>query len=417
MPMTTTTGKRGPASAAGGGGESGRRWSLLSGAVIAIAAWLGVNVALAPVAQRAPPEIAVRIAPGSPAVLSRAAESEYVSERFDNAWHLSGEALARAPFDVRAMRVRGLADARLGNTDRADALVTIAGNWSLRDDAAHGWLIQQRLRQGDYASAFAHADTLARRREAQRPLVFQLFTAAGSADSRAIAPLAERLATRPFWRWDYLKSLQETPKTAPLLASLAISLEQTSAPLDPEELEQVYTAWAGQRLIPALKILRGRLGRPALSPSTANAGFETPPAYDPFDWHLATDAAVSSMISEDELRSGRALRTEQRGGGGGLLTRQLLLLEPGDYRFSAEVRTESGSPANLRWSVICFESETAIFTTAALPHDRSWREISGALRVPTSNCTAQWLLLRALSDDFAADRVFWFDNVKVSPAG
>jgi hypothetical protein len=106
----------------------------------ALAIWLGWQIVTALVVQRAPPESAVRIAPGSAQALSRAAEAELIAERPDQAADLAILSLRAAPFDVRALRVLGLVRARTDEA-AADELLTLAGNWSLRDDPSHAWLM------------------------------------------------------------------------------------------------------------------------------------------------------------------------------------------------------------------------------------------------------------------------------------
>ena len=114
--------------------------------LLALSVWLAWEVLKAPVAARAPPSIGVRIAATSPEVLRRAAEAEFTAGRPGNAEALAEESLVRAPFNARALRVRGLAAAEAGETEQADQLLTLAGNWSLRDDPAHAWLVEYRLR-------------------------------------------------------------------------------------------------------------------------------------------------------------------------------------------------------------------------------------------------------------------------------
>ena len=116
--------------------------------LIVAAVVLGWQIAIQPLMQRAPAQLAIRVAPGSPLVLRRAAESELAARRIDNAAALSRDALVRSPFDVRALRVLGLTEARAGREDQADDILTLAGNWSLRDDPAHAWLVERRLRRG-----------------------------------------------------------------------------------------------------------------------------------------------------------------------------------------------------------------------------------------------------------------------------
>src|SRR5690606_28015180 len=69
-------------------------YGLTVGAVL-----LGWQIAIQPVLQRAPAEIAIRLAPGSPLVLRRAAESELIAGRVDNAAALGRDALQRSPFN------------------------------------------------------------------------------------------------------------------------------------------------------------------------------------------------------------------------------------------------------------------------------------------------------------------------------
>lgn len=82
---------------------------------VAVAIWLAWEVCKAPLSVRAPAALAVRLAPTSPEVISRAAEAELVAGRVDNAKALSKQALAKAPFDPRSLRVRGLAEAKTGS--------------------------------------------------------------------------------------------------------------------------------------------------------------------------------------------------------------------------------------------------------------------------------------------------------------
>lgn len=390
---------------------------MLGGAVIAASLWLGWQIVAAVIAQRAPLPLAVRVASASPAVLGRAAEAEYAAGRVDNAYWLSGQGLARAPFDVQSMRTRGLSEAKRGRIALADQLVTLAGNWSLRDDASHGWLIEQRLRRGDYYSAFAHADTLARRREAQRPVIFRLFTTAAMNDARAGPALIRLLGTRPFWRWDYLKSLYAQPETAALQGSLAIALEHTSAPLEPGELEQLYTEWARQGRIEGLKHLRSTLGRPPVEPAVANGSFEDIAVYDPFDWSLATEAGLSSLISADENeKTDQALRVERRTGSGGLVAGQLVLLAPGHYTLSGRARAETNQSPGLRWSLTCFENPAVALGQVPSVATSSWKRFSTSVTVPATGCSAQWLRLYALVDDSPEYRVVWFDDLALTPS-
>src|SRR5690606_14836052 len=94
------------------------RGDIVSGGLIVVGVLLAWQIAIQPLMLRAPVDLAIRLAPGSPTVLRRAAESELAAGRIDNAASLSRDALVRSPFDVRALRVIGLSEAGAGREDR-----------------------------------------------------------------------------------------------------------------------------------------------------------------------------------------------------------------------------------------------------------------------------------------------------------
>lgn len=391
--------------------------------LIVIAVLLGWQIAIQPLMQRAPVDAAIGLAPGSPMVLRRAAESELAAGRIANAASLSRDALVRSPFDVRALRVVGLTEAHAGRVDQADEILTLAGNWSLRDDPAHAWLVERRLRRGDYASAFAHADTLVRRRQDIQPEVFRLFTVAGTEDpQRALPVIAGLLAARPPWRQAYLHSLAKTPQDLQMAANLAILLEAGRSPLSNEDLRFLYGTLLGQRQFVAIDTVRRRIGRPPASVAVANSGFDDTNAPEPFQWRLYQKAGISAEIVPDDLRSDNpALRVDYDGFAAGTVVEQLTSLTPGVYRFGIEVRTESGGPATrLAWTLSCATGGAAF---ALVPTDlrsntapNTWATHSGRFEVP-NDCPAQWLRLETRAGDRRAPAVVWFDRVVISPAG
>ncbi|MDI1325525.1 MAG: hypothetical protein PSV23_01875 [Brevundimonas sp.] len=391
-------------------------YGLTAGAVL-----LGWQIAIQPLIQRAPVETAIRIAPASPLVLRRAAESELAAGRVENAASLSREALVRSPFDVRALRVLGLAEARAGREDEADEILTLAGNWSLRDDPAHSWLVERRLRRGDYASSFAHADTLVRRRQDIQPQVFRLFTAAGTADpQRSLPVLAGLLAVRPPWRVAYLSTL-ETPQELQLAANLGLLLEAGRAPLTNDELGQIYRDLAARRQFPILGALRERIGRPPPGKAVTNGGFAEATAPEPFKWRLYQKAGIVGEIAVDDLNpSNSAIRIDYDGYATGTIAEQLTSMPAGSYQFAARFRTETGNQAaRLAWTVSCATDGGAISSfgaEASRSSQGAWTTMSGRFDVP-KECSAQWLRLETRAGDSRSPTVVWFDNITISPIG
>lgn len=393
--------------------------------LVAGAVWLGWEIVKTPLAIRTPPATAIRLAPTSPEVLRRAAEGELLAGRVDNARMLASEALIRAPFDARAMRVRGLAEAKLGSVARADEMLTLAGNWSLRDDPAHAWLVEQRLRGGDYGSAFAHADTLARRRTDLHPSVFQLFTLAAGSDTRAIPHLARLLAAQPPWRSAYLDYLHEDDSRAPVAGALVVALNPTSGRFSTLELKQLYTTWAATGRMEGIKDVRRRTGRPSLAATLQNGDFSL--SFEdqmlPFGWRLETGPGISSASVEDDLRPGNlAFRVEYDGFVSGFFAEQLLFLAPGDYVLTGSRRAET-SMIDLRmtWQIVCVETGSpsagagAVIPAAA--QDVEWQPFQVRFRVAAENCTAQWLRLQALPGDRRTTIAAWFDDLRIRQVG
>jgi hypothetical protein len=385
----------------------------------ACAVWLAWHVVQQPIIDRAPPQAAVRIAPASAVVLRRAAEAELLADRPDNARDLAGIALDRSPFDVRALRVYGLATSTLGDRARANEVLTLAGNLSLRDDPTHAWLIEQRLRQGNYASAFAHADTLARRRQELHPRVFQLFTAAAVEDPRAVPALARVLAARPPWRQPYLYGLNLSRRNTGVQANLAILLQRSANPLTTEELEQMYMYWLGDGRVEALRTVRDHLRRPPPTPVVANPTFEGGrEEIAPFGWMMATGSGYVAEISQDPDRAGQSVLQVNYDGysQADYLAQQLLMLTPGSYRLVLSSRTDAAPSDGLRlsWSVVCYENHQVLADVRPAASS-AWRSEDASFAVPSAGCTAQWLRLNGRPEERRATVAASFDDILLTP--
>jgi hypothetical protein len=385
---------------------------------VVVLAW---HMAAQPIMQRAPVEVAIRIAPESPLVLRRAAEAELAAGRTDNAAALGREALHHSPFDVRALRVVGLTEARAERLGRADEILTLAGNWSLRDDPAHAWLVEYRLRRGDYASAFAHADTLARRREDIHPQLFHLFTVAAAEDPQRVLPVLTRLlAARPPWRSTFLSSLYDADGGLQVVANLAILLQSSRAPFARVELQEFYGQMMGRGQIETIKTVRARLNRPRTDAAVTNGGFDDQAAPEPFQWTLIQKAgAVAQVLADDTDKGNPALRVEYDGYSTANIARQQTFLSGGRYRLRSQSRTEAGEPVGrMEWTVTCavrgetLASAPAVPTTGAGKNE--WVNSTVDFSV-SSACPTQWLELRGLPLDRRAPMVVWFDQVTIIP--
>ncbi len=401
--------------------EDGRRGIAEAGAfvLVAVTVWLGWQVVREMAVARLPVAQAIQLSPNSPTVLSRAAEAEFAADRLDNAEYLAGQSLGRAPFNVQALRVLGLTAAENGQKPRADDMLTLAGNWSLRDDPSHGWLIDYRLSRGDYHSAFAHADTLVRRRDDLKPQLFRLFSVAASTDARAMPVLVTLLATAPPWRTDYLNGLYQTDAGLGLAANLAIALEATSTPFSKPELAVLYhQLLAGNRLA-AMAVVRERLGRGEAG-VLVNGDFSAPTEAVPFEWQLFNAGGAVAEILPDDVRGDSALRAQFGSYASAPLAQQLIQLAAGTYRFSGQMRAETGDPGSrLAWGVYCFESGARLgeSRTVTAPGDTGWKTFTFTIEVPTQGCTAQWIRLVPKPGERRIKVVGWYDRFAIVRQG
>ena len=379
--------------------------------------WLGAEVVKAPIAMRAPSAVAVRIAPQSAEVLAGAAASELAGGRPDNAKALAQDALARNPFNVTALRVWGLSEAEVGDPLAADSALTLAGNWSLRDTPTHAWLVQERLRAGDYASAFAHADTLIRRRPSIYPPVFNLFSTAIRADGRALAALKPLLVVDPPWREAYFSSLADRDDGDLPLAQLALALQATESPFTSQELSAAYVNWYNEGRLRLLERVRLDLKRPRLPPIIQNGDFEEAPgrAIPPFAWMLATTGGILSEVRKDDLDANNmALRVNADSRVRTATASQIIMLEPGPATLSGSYRRETAiDAASLQWSIICLETQ-AVIASYDLPEGPAgeWQRFSVPFTTP-AGCSLAQVLLTTASSDRRVLATIWFDAVAI----
>lgn len=407
------------------------RWGWLLFPAIALAIWLGWEILKIPFAVRAQPALAARLAPNSPEVLRRAAEAEFVAGRVQNAKFLAGESLKRAPFNVRALRTYGLSVAKEGETARADEILTLAGNWSLRDDPSHAWLIEQRLRQGNYRSAFAHADTLARRRPAEAKPIYNFFGAAAIADPRSLRPLAEVLRLNPLWRPAFIDYLVKRPDTDAVLLNLGVTLQAIGSSYSDTELEWVYQSWFSEGRLNAIKLLRERLNRPKTVQGLVNGEFsgDREGMILPFAWRLdPTPGATAEIIEDDLSPENEALWVEYDGYTKAIIAEQVVTLDPGMHGMTGLVRVEnSPQRSRLKWSVRCIETGRIIGQAEvppASPQGAEWKPFQMAFETPSTGCSMQMLRLESEPGDRRSTTVAWFDKLRIqsrsapsSPAG
>lgn len=387
--------------------------------VIVASLWLGWQIVRDAVAKVAPPEMALRLAPDSSDVLTRAAQAELEGGRNDNAGRLATRALGRQPFNASALRIAGFVADREGDNVAADRMLTLAGNWSLRDSPLHSWLIGQRYRQGRSASALAHTDTLLRRGVATWPAYFDMMIAMTlKNDLQAQGALVQIMRRNPPWRSSFFEYASKKAEGIPVAAGAAIAMKAGVNPVTPTERSFVYDGLVRIGRPDLVRIMRNELEGtdwPTLAAGDFDGTGELP-----FAWHLPSAAGVLSEIADEPEGVQPALHVVINDISGHLVAEQLVLLTPGRWRLSGRFRMDEGPVSSrLVWTVMCSPGSSgrplATISLADTPKS-SWSRFSGVFDVPADRCIAQWLRLTSLPEDKRNSIEVWFDDVALTPA-
>lgn len=329
----------------------------LAAGLVVCAIWLAWQIVLAALAPRLPAMTAVQLSPGSAGVLARAAEASMAAGDADNAAWFARRSLAIAPLNVVAMRTLAQAEAE---SDLALALemMTIAADWSLRDDIAHGWLFTERLKRGQVSTALAHADVLARRRPDAQPRLIEFLLTASAADPRLVELVRERLETRPPWRTAFFGAPAANDAQAAAKAQLAIALAGAGS-LNKPERAALYNALFAEERFGLLKDVRTSLEPEA--PYLLGEAFDNGEDHAPFGWILSPSPGWT--VERRPGADGTALHITYDGFSGGVALQQLLLLPEGQFQLSWAADGAAGEA--LAWRLNC-APDGALLTQGAI---------------------------------------------------
>ncbi len=346
--------------------------------------------------------IIARFAPHYPdAVLARTATTLVAQRGMLDTATLDAvrRAAAAAPLDARAYLILGHQQLLDQMPNRAVATLEAGQRLDPRQRLIHLLLLDRYLRTARYADAAAQFSVLARLLGAtQVPIATAMAKMTMAPETRDA--VRHTLSTDPVLERGVLTALAKSD-TAP---GVIFALASPAARVDARALQ----SW-GPVLVNRL-IDRGQysVARSAwqriygVPPEQAaslitNAGFRETAASPPFDWTL-----TASGLGAADIRHG-SLMVDYYGRDSGDLARQLLVLQPGRYRFAFTVDPgKTDGATKLYWSLACGSGAPSdrnqvmnvAVTATAKPH-RTAAEIA----VPTG-CPAQTLTLRGEAGDF-----------------
>lgn len=357
--------------------------------------------------------------PHDPVALLALAEQQLAQGDPTAAQATARRLLAHEPLYGEAFRILAQASEQQGKREQALRLYQVAARRAPRDLATRAWLAQYYLRQGDYPRALGQLDILLRvapqRAKTLHPALVQL--AQDPAFARA---LADTLRSDPPWRAGFMAMLRDPKRGNPVAAGQVMGALQAQGGLSDDEYARWLDSLIGEgRWGEAYARWASRVAKPGgrLSP-VYNGDFAQTPSDAGFDWRRRRVPGVLLQFEPAVGRSGQAAYVQflgRRVPGAGL--EQPLLLEPGRYRLTVQLRAQAlRSEMGLQWQVACAGPARVVARSDAIDGDFGWRVLSTEFAIPETGCPGQWLRLVNPVPSGPAQRVegqLWLTDVAI----
>jgi hypothetical protein len=376
--------------------RSGLVLSLLGAAFIA---WRIASSIASDHYARSEPDTALRWDSAHPVALVNLAEQRRrmgASTDLSAAVQVAKRAIEVEPLARNALTVLGTIAVQQGDSTKADTLMNMAAVRAPRSLLPQGYIYAQALKAKDFRRAGTALEAILR----SHPNVVDevggtipaFITDAGGSEE-----LARLLSSNPPWRKSLLSALFRQWQEPDGLIRLVALVNEGPTPLHSEEfslylsklievgrVEEAYLLWLQN--LPADRLSNFTL--------LYNGRFQYEMSNLPFDWTIqpVRGAAVELVRGGEE--------TVLRVGFSGARVpfshvSHLLLLPPGEYRFSGLVKSERlQNERGLRWRISCLEdSQGSLGESDPISGSTPWKEFQTDFSVPKSACRSQMLRL------------------------
>jgi O-antigen ligase len=330
---------------------------------------------------------------------------------------LAWASLRREPVNTGAVRSLALAAALRGDEARAVRLMAYSELLSRRDLPTELWFIESRVQANDIRGALVHYDHALRTTPESRELLFPILIQA--ADSPGVlVPLAQVVARRPSWWRDFVTRFVSEGRSPAALEAIVEAVR-----LDPEDvIEHGLQVTAIGRLIElggyaqAARIYE-RTRRSRTAGLVHNGDFEAENAYAPIDWALTDTVDLAGIVQAGSAGgNGHILLLVAQNGASGVVARQLVMLRPGRYRFSAIAGDVAATGTDQpEISLSCAGTNEPIFRLRAAASPPAGRNLSQDFAVGNSACPAQWLTIGREGTSEQQGPNPWIDRVAIMP--
>jgi tetratricopeptide (TPR) repeat protein len=311
---------------------------------------------------------------------------------------LAERALRFDPLAPSALTILGWVAESEGDSERATALMELAGKRASRDVFAQEWLVNHALKQGNFAAALAYLDAILRTQPQALDQTLPLLAAFVSYPGAA-APLVRLVGTNPPWRAWFLIAMPSRIADRAALGRFYAELQAGPHPPSQQELQpyldrlvndglfkEAYAAWV-EALPPDRRADPGTL---------YNGAFQYPLSGSEFDWKVAQSLGADAAIVDGARGEARTLRVEFSGARVAFHNvSHLLALPPGTYQLTGEVEAEAlHTERGLWWRVFCLGGpDLSLGQTELVADSMPWRAFTLSFTVPADACPAQVLLL------------------------
>lgn len=309
---------------------------------------------------------------------------------------------AAEPLETGALGLIAAAWAEAADARRL-ALLHAAGRLNRRDGLIAAQLIQLAAKAGDQDTAFrwmAHTietDTAARGDYVRA--MAEVTAREGAVD--ALLPL---IGPRPSWTDQYWQHVIGRPNSLANAAALRVALTRepwNQRGIGDSERTLMGALVKGQRMDEAQQLALGlRQPIPSLGGRgnlIFNSDFSQSPRLPPFDWSLMATGALAASVNDGD----KGLTISAIGGAQTYAARQLIRIEPGDYRLGWTLTSDAENALPIFATVRCAESGAAGGGDfVRLPMKTGTAAIR--LRVPESGCRWYWLAINVATDDAAS---------------
>jgi hypothetical protein len=310
----------------------------------------------------------------------------------------------------------------MGDEAHANTLMRLSSARTWRDVATQAWLLKSDIQHGDFDQALTHIDALLR----TNPQLVEQTTpvlVAFALDQRTFEALTKFLAANPPWRAEVLNRLS-TQLSDQRLVKLYDTLKSGQHPPAVAELRPYFSRLIKDgRFAEAYQSWRETLPSQQRAKEFLlyNGDFAAPIDGLPFNWVLNDGQGVNvRIVAAPDKDKGRALQFQFSG------TRippmnigQLLLLPPGEYRFTGNVRAQDlQTQRGLEWQISCTNApSTIIGRTSLIANSTPWERFSAGFTVPQQDCHGQWLRLEIPSRTASERQIegqVWYDDLWIA---